>query len=112
MHHTVANSIDLIKTLDHTDLRIRQQREDELHTFCMFGDIVHDLSLLAIGKFYLHKGPIETYTLSTSTGHHTLIVHIIQGVLDRRRATIQYKDFHIFNFSIFQFYNYFFASIA
>ena len=88
MHHAVTDGIDLIETLDHTDLRIGQQREDELHALRMFGDVVHNLFLLTISQLHLHKGAIETYTLSATTGHHTLIVHIVQGVLDRGRTTV------------------------
>ena len=43
---------------------------------------MHDLLLLTIGQLYLHKGIVQTYALSTSAGHHALIVHIVQCVLD------------------------------
>ena len=28
------------------------------------------------------EGTVQAYTLSTATGHHTLIIHIVQGVLN------------------------------
>ena len=88
MHHTVTNCINLIKTLDDTNLRVSKQREDELNALCMLRDIVHNLLFLTIGQLYLYEGTIKANTLSTTTRHHALIVHIVQGVLDRRRATI------------------------
>ena len=48
----------------------------------MLRDVVHNLLLLAIGQLHLDKGIVQTYALSTSAGHHTLIVHIVQCVLD------------------------------
>ncbi len=101
MHHTMANSVDLIETLDNTDLRVSEQREDKLHTLCMLRDIVHNLLLLTIGQLNLYKSTVQAYTLSTTTGHHTLVVHIVQSVLDGRRTTIQNKDFHILPFYFF-----------
>ena len=78
----MTNCINLIKALDNTNLRIRQQREDKLHALGMLGDIMHDLSLLAIGKFHFHKRAIKANALSATAGHHALVVHIVQGVLD------------------------------
>ena len=46
MHHTVTYGVDLVETLDDTNLRICQQREDELHTLSMLRDVVHNLLLL------------------------------------------------------------------
>ena len=83
VHHTVTYSVDLLQIFDHTDFGIGKQREDKLNTLGMLGDIVHNLLLLAIGQLYLYKGIVQAYTLGTTTGHHTLIVHVVQGVLDR-----------------------------
>jgi len=82
MHHAVAHGINLVKTLDDTNLRISEQREDELHTLGMLGNVVHNLLLLTIGQLHLHKGTVQAHTLGTATGHHTLIVHVVQCVLD------------------------------
>ena len=77
VHHTMTHSVDLIKTLDDTNLRVCEQREDELHTLSMLRDIVHNLLLLTIGQFHFHKSTVQTYALSTTTGHHGLIVHVV-----------------------------------
>ena len=66
VHHAMTDSIDLAKVFDYTNFRIGKQREDELHTFCVLWDVVHHLLLLAIGKLYLHKGAIKTYTLGAT----------------------------------------------
>ena len=82
MHHTMTYCINLIKTLNHTNLWIGEQREDELYTLSMLRNVVHNLLFLTIGKLNLYESAIETYTLSTTTGHHALIVHVIQSVLN------------------------------
>ena len=43
---------------------------------------MHDLFLLAISQLHLHKSTIQAYTFSTTAGHHTLVVHVVQGVLN------------------------------
>jgi hypothetical protein len=48
----------------------------------MLGDIVHNLLLLAIGQLHLYESIVQANALSTTTGHHALIVHVVQGVLD------------------------------
>ena len=83
MHHAMANSIYFIQTLDNTNLWICQQREDELYALSMLRDLVIDLLLFTIGQLNLYKSTVQANTLSTTTGHHTLIVHIVQSVLDR-----------------------------
>ena len=80
----MAHSVNLVETLDDTNLRISEQREDEFHTLGMLRDIVHNLFLLTIGQLHLYKGTVQTYALSTTTGHHALVVHVVQSVLDRR----------------------------
>ena len=55
MHHAMTYSINLIETLDDTNLRIGKQRENELHALGMLGNVVHNLLFLAIGKLYLYK---------------------------------------------------------
>ena len=101
MHHTMTDSIDFVKTLDNANLRISKQRENELHALGMLGDVMHNLLFLTISQFDFHESAIKTYTLGAATSHHTLVVHIVQGVLDRRRTTVQYKDFHCFTFLLF-----------
>ena len=50
---------------------------------------MHNLLLLTIGQLHLHECIVQAYALSTTTGHHTLVVHIVQRVLNRRRTTIK-----------------------
>ena len=100
MHHTMTDSIDFVETLNNADLRISKQRENELHALGMFGDVMHNLLFLAISQFDFHESTIKTYTLGihesaiktyslgTTTGHHTLVVHIVQSVLDGGRTTV------------------------
>ena len=109
MHHAVTDGIDFLQIFDDTDFRVGQQREDELHTLRMLGDIVHNLLLLTIGELYLYKSAVQAYTLGTTltigelylyksavqaytlgttAGHHTLVVHVVQCVLDRGRTTV------------------------
>ena len=88
MHHAVTYGIDFLQVLDDTNLGIGQQREDELHTFGMLGDVVHDLLFLTIGELHLDKCTVQAHALSTTTGHHTLVVHVVQCVLDRGRTTV------------------------
>ena len=90
MHHAVTYGINLVKTLDDTNLGVGQQREDELHALGVLRYVVHNLTLLAIGELHLYKGTVQAYTLGTATGHHTLVVHVVQCVLDGGRTTIQY----------------------
>ena len=88
VHHAVAYGINLVKALDDTDFRVGQQGEDELHTLGMFGDVVHDLLLLAVSQLHFHKGTVQAHTLSATRCHHTLVVHVVQGILNRGRTTI------------------------
>ena len=90
VYHAVTDGIDFLQVFDDTDLRIGQQREDELHTLGMLGDVVHNLLLLTISQLHLDKGTVQAYSLGTTTGHHALVVHIVQSVLDRGRTTVQY----------------------
>ena len=101
MHHTVTYGINLIERLDNTNLGIGQQRKDELHTLGMLRDVMYNLLLLTISQLHLDKGTVQAYSLGTTTGHHALVVHIVQSVLDRGRTTVQYKDFHCFTFLLF-----------
>ena len=90
MHHAVTYSVNLIEALDNTYFWVSEQRENKLHALSMLRDIVHNLLFLTIGQLNLYKGTIQSHTLSTTTGHHAFIVHVIQGVLDRGRTAIQY----------------------
>ena len=83
MHHTMTYGIDLVETLNHTNLRIGEQRENELHTFSMLRDVVHDLLFLTIGQLHLHKGIVQANALSTTASHNALVIHVVQSVLDR-----------------------------
>ena len=82
MHHTVTYGVNLLQVFDDTNLRIGEQTENELHTLGVFGDIVHDLLLLAIGQFHLDESTVQAHTLGTTRGHDTLGVHIVERILD------------------------------
>ena len=84
MHHAMTYGIDFVETLDNTDFGISEQRENELHALSMLRNVMHNLLFLAIGQLYLYKSTIEAYTLGATTGHHTLVVHVIQSVFNRR----------------------------
>ena len=92
MHHTMTYCVNLIETLDYTDLRVSEQRKDKLHALSMLGDIVHNLLLLSIGQLYLYESSVQADALGTTTCHYRLVVHIVQCVLDRGRTTIQLKN--------------------
>ena len=88
MHHAVAHSIYLLEVLDGPYLSVGKQGEDEFHALGMLRDIMHDGLLLAIGKFHFHESAVHTHTLSATRGHYLLGVHIVECILDRRRATV------------------------
>ena len=88
MHHAVSYGINLVEALDHANLRIGEQREDELHAFRMLRNVMHDLTFLTVGELHLDEGPFESHTLGAAAGHHTLVVHVVQCVLDTGRTTI------------------------
>ena len=89
MHHAVAYGVNLLQVFDDANLRIGQKREDKLNALGMLRDVVHNLALLSIGQLHLHEGTVQTDTLSATTCHHTLVVHVVQCILDAGRATIQ-----------------------
>ncbi len=89
VHHAMTHGIDFLQVLDDTNLGVSQQREDELHALGMLGDVVHDLLLLAIGQFHLDESAVEAHTLCTAAGHHALVVHIVQCILDRTTSTVK-----------------------
>ena len=54
----------------------------------MLWDIVHNLFLFTIRELHLYESAIKAYSLSTTTGHNTLVIHIVQSVLNGRRTAI------------------------
>ena len=50
----------------------------------MLGDVVHNLFLLAVSKFYLYKGTVHADALCAAGCHYALVVHVVQSVLNRR----------------------------
>ena len=90
VYHAVANGVNLVKTLDDSYLRVGQQREDELHTLCVLGYVVHHFLLCAVGHLHFNKRFVKAYALCAARRHDRLVVHVVKCILDRRAAAIQY----------------------
>ena len=82
VHHAVTHGINLREILNHTNLRVGEQREDEFHALGVLGNVVHDLTFLAVGELYFHESAIESHALSATRCHHALVVHVVQCVLN------------------------------
>ena len=89
VHHAVTHCVDLAQVFDNTNLGVGEQREDELHALGMLGNVVHDLFFLTIGQLHFHESTVQAYALGTATGHHTLVVHVVERIFDRAATTIQ-----------------------
>ena len=89
VHHAVTHGINFRQVLNHANLGIGEQREDELHALCMLGDVVHNLFLFAVGELHFHKSAIETHALSASRCHHALVIHVVKRIFYRTAATVK-----------------------
>ena len=82
LHYTMSYSINLIKALQCTELRVEQALEHEVHAFLMVGHVVHDDFLLSTWKSNLNESLIKSYTFNTTLCEHGLIVHVVKFVLN------------------------------
>ena len=82
MHHAVTHGVDFLEVLDGPNLGVGEQREDELHTLGVLGNVVHDGFLLAIGEFHFHESAVQTHALGPTRGQHLFGIHVIERVLD------------------------------
>ena len=89
MHHAVAYGINLVETLDDSNLGVGEQRENKLHALGMLGNVVLNLTFLAIGEFHFHECAIESHALSAARCHHALVIHVVQCILNGRATTIK-----------------------
>ena len=69
LHDAVAYSVDFVKTLYRSYLRIGEQTEHKVHTLLVVGHVVHYLFLLAIGESNLYESLIESDALRTTGSH-------------------------------------------
>ena len=82
LHYTMANSIDLIETLDGTILFAKQGLEHEVHALFMVGHVVHEDLLLAIGQRQLQESIVQTDAFDTTLCQNGLVVHVVELILN------------------------------
>ena len=90
LHDTVTHRVDLVEALQRTIFGVEQELEHKLHALFVVGHIMHHLLLGAVFERHFDEGIVETDTFSTTLGQHALVTHIIELVLDRAAAAIQY----------------------
>ena len=83
LHDAVAHSVDLVKALDGSELRVEQTLEHEVHAFLMVGHVVHNLLLLAVGQSHLDECLVEADTLNAACCEYGVVVHVVELVFDR-----------------------------
>ena len=66
MHHAVAYGINLVERFDDANLRVGEEREDELHALCVLRDVVHDLLFLSRGELHFHECAVKSHTLCSA----------------------------------------------
>ena len=93
VYHTMAYGIQLLKALQHSIFALGKHLEYPLYTGCVLGYGSLHLMLLAI-QLNGYKTIGQAYLLYAAAGDDTLVIHVVQCVLNRTAPAVQDQYLH------------------